>query len=438
MPPDVLRLTVERLAHGGDGVARDDDGRVVFVRGAAPGDVVTATVLDERSKHSRAEVVEVLEASPYRVEPRCPYVGVCGGCQWQHVSQPAQLTAKRDAVADALDRIARLPGGPVEATVPSPEAYGYRNRIEMAAESSPRLLTGFHPAGDDGLVEIDTCDLLPSALRKAPGALRGALRYVTGSRDLGLRRVGLRVSWGRRDVEVDLWTSPGPFPRAVAAKAVGDAVRADTVARVLVREDKGPRAVRGVEVLSGRGFWTERIGAERFAVSAPSFLQVNTKAAGALVGLVVSALDASPGDSVLDAYSGVGTFTLPLARADLDVTAVEAGGSAVRDLRRNLEEAGLHAEVAPGDVARALPELGPFDRAVVDPPRSGLEREALDALAAVRATRLVYVSCDPATFARDAGRLAEHGYRLTGVTPVDLFPQTFHVEVVGAFDLEGT
>jgi 23S rRNA (uracil1939-C5)-methyltransferase len=194
------------------------------------------------------------------------------------------------------------------------------------------------------------------------------------------------------------------------------------------------RDIAGVEVLSGSPTWHEKLGGFAYSVSPPSFFQVNTEVAESMVDVVVEALAPSASDRVLDLYAGVGTFTLPLAALDVEVVAVEGAGHAVRDLRRNLEDNDLDAEVAPGDAARALAELGDFDLAVVDPPRSGMRPEALAALVTAGPRRIVYVSCDPATLARDARRLAEAGYAISTVTPVDLFPQTYHVETVAVLD----
>lgn len=432
MSSEHLELETGPLAHGGDAVGRDDAGRTVFVRGAAPQERVRARVLEERPTFARAELVEVLEASPDRVDPRCPYAGACGGCQWQHVAYEAQLAAKRDTVAETLRRIGGIETPPVGEPVPSPSAYGYRNRIELTPGPDRPLTLGFHGVGDEH-VSVETCDLLPKRQRTVPKALRGALRYLEGGSDLGILRAGVRVSRSGR-VAVDVWTTPESFPRGTAGRLLADAVGADTVSRVLVRPQKGPRAVRGVEALVGPARWEERLAGYRFDVSPPSFFQVNTAVAETMVRLVLDSLAPEPGETVIDAYCGVGTFTLPLAGSGAHVLALESSGSAVRDLRRNLEHAGLDADVVPGDAARSLPDVGSADLAVIDPPRAGLDEDAVAALAACGARRVVYVSCDPATFARDTARLAERGYLLGSATPVDLFPQTYHVEVVGVFE----
>jgi 23S rRNA (uracil1939-C5)-methyltransferase len=272
--------------------------------------------------------------------------------------------------------------------------------------------------------------LLPRAHAKSPKALSGALRYLSGSQDLGLRRVGLRVARNTRDAEIALWTSPGPFPRKPAATTLGQALKTSSIVRVLAKGTDKERKVAGVEVLSGNGFWRERLLGNRMTISAPSFFQVNTAAAENLITLVMEAISAEETDRVIDLYAGAGTFTLPLAEVAADVIAVEAASSAVRDLRRNLEDAQLWADVIGGDASRELAAVESADVVLVDPPRSGLSPDVAASIAQTRARAVVYVSCDPATLARDVAALRPLGYDLDSATPVDLFPQTYHVETV--------
>ena len=433
----MITLDIQRLAYGGDAIAHLDDGRTVFVTGGVPGDTVEAEITEDRGRFVRAKVVNVVTPSPERVDSPCPYFGVCGGCSWQHISYPAQLSAKRSMVVDALTRIGHLANAEdlVAPTVASPAQYGYRNKVELVIDVStgrPRL--GFHRAGSEEFVQVEECLLLPEKYRRAPKALGGALRYIAGEQDLGLTRVGIRVGANTKDVEVALWGSPGPFPRRPVATTLGQAVRMTSLVRVLVKGPAKERKIAGVEVLSGKGLWRERLLGETMMVSAPSFFQVNTRAAELLVSLALDALDPDGSDRVLDLYAGAGTFTLPLAERSGEVVAVESASSAVRDLRRNLEDEGMYADVIGGDAGRELPAIGRVDLALVDPPRSGLQTEAVDALANTGARKIAYVSCDPATLARDAAALAEKGYALTRATPVDLFPQTYHVETLALFE----
>jgi 23S rRNA (uracil1939-C5)-methyltransferase len=247
----------------------------------------------------------------------------------------------------------------------------------------------------------------------------------------------VRVGTNTRDLEVDLWGAPGPMQRHAVSRTLTDAVHPTCITRVLVKDDARNRTDLKVEVLAGRGHWRERLGEYDYRVSAPSFFQSNTKAAEILVAQVLETLDPDGTDRVLDLYAGVGTFTLPLAELAGEVVAIEGAGSAIRDLRANLEEAEVYAEVMPGDAARALAEAGAFDSAVVDPPRAGMTPDALKALVRTKARKLCYVSCDTATLARDARALTDAGYTLVSAQPIDLFPQTWHVETVAVFERTG-
>ncbi len=427
MPP----VRIESLAYGGDGVAHLPDGRVVFVPGSCPGDLVVVQETEDHGRWVRARTFSLEEPSPDRVDPPCPYVGACGGCQWQHVSYGTQLAAKAKAVVDALERIGDIAPGVVRPIVPSKDTFGYRNKVELVGDASaPRFELGFHRLDSHDIVPIDRCLLLPDRAAAAPRALTGALRYLSGRHgDLGIKRVGIRVAARGTDLQVALWTSPGAFPRHAVANTLADAVGANSVVRVLLRND-ARRSIAGTEVLSGAGAWRERLAGFGFGVSAPSFFQVNTATAERLVEIALEALDPGPEDRVADVYAGVGAFTLPLADRTGEVVAIEGSSAAIADLRRNLGRARLDADIIGGAAERELPAAGAFDHAVVDPPRQGLTADALDALVGTHARTLAYISCDPATLARDCRRLVDRGYAIRHVTPVDLFPHTFHVETI--------
>lgn len=432
----LLTLKIERLAYGADAIAHTDEGKTVFVQGGVPGDTAEAALVQDGPSFSKARVTRVLDPSADRVQSPCPFAGVCGGCPWASVSYQAQLAAKRDNVVDALTRIGHFDAERarqlVAPCVQPGEPWGYRNKIELAFERrGQRVAIGMHDAGGTGVVRVDRCLLLESRHQKLAKAVSGALSYLSNSHGLDIDRVGIRASRRTRDVEVALWTEPGAFPRAQAAKILGDATSATSIVRVLTKGPKKARRVVGVERLSGAGSWTELIGDERMTVSAPSFFQVNTKGAEKLVDLVLAGLEPGESDVAMDLYSGAGTFTLPLARRTSWVDAVESYGPAVRDLRRNLERAGLdNADPVGGDADREFPDSG-ADVIVVDPPRAGLAQDVVRKLSGQPARAIAYVSCDPATLARDLSRFEQEGaFAVQSVTPVDLFPQTYHVENV--------
>lgn len=434
------QVEITALAYGGDGVGRLPDGRAVFVPRTCPGDVVCVQVRQSKERFARGTLEQLVQASPLRVHPACEEAaaGRCGGCPWAHISYEEQLVWKRRSLVDALTRIAKFDAADVEQLVApivaSKRQWGYRNKVEfeVGQDVAGRFTLGMH-AASGAFNPLAACDLVNKKFRKAPKALTGALRFLQGGEDLGIERVGLRVSERTGDVEVALWTRTGRFPRAQAAKIVADAlpVKRPGVSRVLLKGQAKERKVTGVESLAGHSCWSELVGEMRMYFSAPSFFQVNTAGAEELISLVLEGLDVDGLDTVLDLYAGAGTFTLPLAAEVMNVTAVESYGSSVRDLRRNLEKNELYAEVVGGDVARDLPGVGHVDACVIDPPRNGLAPAALDALLAIGAPKIAYVSCNPTTLARDIAQIVQRGgYKLSSCTPVDMFPQTYHVESV--------
>lgn len=437
----VEEVQIESLAYGGDGVGHLSDGRAVFVPLTVPGDTVRIHLTHTAERFARGELEEVLSPSKDRVKPTCPNLA-CGGCPWQHIAYSEQLVWKRRAVVDNLVRTGRFDAQwaeeVVEPCVGSKRQWNYRNKVEFEvqvdeASGQERITLGLH-APKGGFVPVTSCAMLPKRFAGAPKSLTGALRFALSGDPVihDIERVGVRVSLETGCREVALWTKPGAFPRGRVAKIVTDAVHATSVVRVLAKGPIEERKVSGVEVLAGSGTWFERIGDERMHLTAPSFFQVNTAQAAKLVELVLENLEPTEADVVLDLYCGAGTFTLPLAATGAEVIGVESYGSSIRDLRRNLFDAGLDGEVVGGDVARELAHLPRPDLAVVDPPRSGLSPEATKAIARLKCRKLCYVSCDPATLARDLKALAgpDGRFKIERITPVDLFPQTYHVETV--------
>lgn len=434
---NVETLHVTSMSYGPDAIARMSDGRTAFVMGALKGDVVEAEITKAEKRFVRARTIKLLEPSALRVKVPCPYVQVCGGCPWAGMSQEAQAAAKRQNIVDALVRIGKFSQTEAESLVapcesPS-DAWGYRNKIELAMgrDSRGHVLIGMHQAAEKNLVKVDRCALLEKRFEKLPKAISGALSYASNAHGFELERIGVRASKRTKDLEIALWSEPSAFPRAHVSRVLKDAVAPSSVARVLQKGPAKARRVSKVECLSGAGSWSELLHQNRMRLSAPSFFQVNTKGAELLIELVMEALNPQADDEAMDLYCGAGTFTLPLAQHVSFVSAVEAYGPAVRDLRRNLEAAALdNVEVIGGDAGREFPPTE-ADIIVVDPPRAGLAPDVIDQLSHQAARAIAYVSCDPATLARDLKRFSELGvFKPVKTTPVDLFPQTFHVESV--------
>lgn len=415
----MLELSITSLSHAGEGVARHA-GRVTFVPFALPGERVRVELVEEKKGFARAQLLEVLTPSPDRIEPRCPHhfsisnhqtpSSACGGCQLQHLAYPAQLAFKQGQVIEQLMRV----GGWTEAeararvrpTLPSPQPFGYRNQMQFALTAEGRL--GLRAALTHHLVPIRECHIAAPpvmelferlAIESAPEVERVTLR--AGAED---SLVVFEARADAPDIETDL-------PVSVA----------------LLRPDGASLA------LAGRDYLIETVKGRDFQISAGSFFQVNTALAERLVDEVLAALDLNGGETVLDAYCGVGLFSAFLAPLVARVIGVESFEPAVDDAAVNLDEFD-NVEIYNARAEDVLPTLeARVDAVVLDPPRAGCAPTVLEALIACAPARLVYVSCDPATLARDAKRLAAGGYRLDFVQPLDLFPQTYHIESVARF-----
>jgi len=403
---DELTLQLTGMAHGGAALGRHE-GRVVFVPYALPGETVRVEVTDAHERYAHARLLEVLEPSPERIPPPCPYFGPhgCGGCQWQHAAYTTQLRLKTAVVTDQLSRIGRLSDPPVLPTLPDPTGWAYRNQARFHPADEGGL--GFYAAATDRVVPIEMCAILHPLLVDL---------YDTLDMELpGLEALTLRAGTASGECML-IFEMEEDEPPAVLLDV--------PVSCILLLAD-------GTAVnLVGQNHLTEAVADHSYRISAPSFFQVNTPQAAQLVRLVLEYLDLHGTEVVLDGFCGVGLFTAPLAQQAGLVIAVETDPAAVEDLLENT--VGMeNVEVVEGTVETALVNLEERpDAVLVDPPRTGLTVEALDGLAAIGPRRIVYVSCDPATLARDGRRLSAAGYHLARAQPVDMFPQTYHIETV--------
>jgi len=413
-PGDRVEVTVTDVAQGGWCVARPSGVPVLFVRHALPGERVVAQVTEVTSRLARADAVEVIEASPNRIEPPCPNArpGGCGGCDWQHATLPAQRALKASVVREQLRRVA---GVDLDVTVePMPgdddgDGLGWRTRVQFAVSSDG--LAGLRAHRSHEVVDIGDCPIAHA-----------------GIRDLGIPR--------RR------WPSAGSVESAVDGAAqrqviVVQAGRGQQVAD-LPAESVLSRSGRRLTPVRGRAYLTQRAAGREWRVSAGAFWQVHPAAADTLTAAVLAVLEPKPGDAVLDLYCGVGLFAGSLAAAvgsDGTVIGVEGDEAAVRDARHNVRDSPW-ARVRRGDVGAVLKRGGlpPTRLAVADPPRSGLDRAVIEYLSqeAAEVERFCYVSCDPATLARDIRLLLDRGWELGSLRALDAFPMTHHVECVAA------
>lgn len=409
---------IESLAHGPHGVARID-GKVHFVRGAAPGDEVEVEVEEDHRSFAYARVTRVLAPSPVRRVPPCPYLPRCGGCPWQHVTYAAQAAAKEDSVRDLLARVGGVEPSVVRPIVPAASEYHYRRRLSLRVAERE---VGFLAAASHDLVPIEHCLLGSERLDDAVALAREFVQAL-----------GTRIN----RVEV---VATGDDDRvAIVAQADGEMVSADAeVGEGLLR--RVPRIA--ALVLRGRGFrrvWGDDrvrvplVDGDEMWLRAGDFSQVSDHGNAEIIRLVLEHAAVAKHQRVADLYAGAGNLSLPLARRAGTVLAVERTPTSVEAARENARRLGItNLELATGPtetVLRGWTRRGlRVDTVVLDPPRSGAA-EATSSLLALAPSRIVYVSCNPATLARDLKTLAR-GYRIELVQPIDIFPQTYHVEAV--------
>ncbi|MCL2339734.1 MAG: 23S rRNA (uracil(1939)-C(5))-methyltransferase RlmD [Actinomycetia bacterium] len=432
-------MQISALAFSGPGLGHLADGRVIFVPGALPGERVTVEVVASKPRYLRGQLLQVDSPAAERILPVCAQSDDCGGCPWQHLAYPTQLRWKRQFVVDALQRVGHCSQAEelVRPMRPAPQIWSYRNKLELdILDLAGRLELCMYAPNSLSPVSIQHCHLLPDFLAERLPQLAGLLNFALGREPAPPYRLGLRYSQRTQQLELALWSQPGPLRRAWLAARLQELLPVSSLVRVLTApEQTASRRVQKTEVLAGRGFWSEILDGRRLKVSAPAFFQVNTVMAEQLVQQVVTQL-APAGQTVWDLYSGVGTFSLALAAAGARVQAVELSGYGIRDCQRNSRELGLADQltITAGDVARVIPSLPAAQSIVVDPPRAGLTPAVTQALCDQRpANRLLYVSCDPQTLARDGARLAAGGWVLQSAQPFDLFPQSYHVETIADF-----
>jgi 23S rRNA (uracil1939-C5)-methyltransferase len=407
-----MKLRITSLAAGGDGLGRLDDGRVVFVEGGVPGDLVELAELRLGKRMAKARIGRILEASPDRVRPRCPHFDNCGGCAWQHVRYEAQLEAKRAIVRDALERIGGFgPGLEIE-ILASPDPYNYRSRARLVETSTGM---GYRQRGSHDCIVVDQCPILVPCVEEKLRELIEQPREPSDANDASKSR-------SKRRVQTE-WEILAGSAGVAEAQRVGKRAGA-------------PSSIE-IEVLG-----------ESLRASVGSFVQGNSLLWEALANEVRSQCLSREEDQLLgkargrednprfvELFAGIGFFTLPLARAGGRGAVFESGRLALEDLATNLDRAGFAGaiEIVRGRVERQADWVERFSEAdllLLDPPRTGLDAALRRTVAQSGPQRIVYVSCDPATLARDLREIVAGGYRLAAVKAIDLFPQTSHVEVV--------
>jgi len=404
----LLTLNIEGLAYGGDAFGRADDGRMIFVPHAAPNERITCRLVEEHKRWAKAELVEILNAHPRRIEPPCPHYGSCGGCHYQFLPYEVQVEEKGQIVRSQLERIGKMTQPPLHPMIPSPSPWHMRNHIQF--HQGPDGTLGFHRSGSKQVMPITTC-LLPMQ------PIDDLWPRVTLDRLDSVERIGFRC-----DTQGDVMV----------------VFQSHDVADVEMSMDTGASVAwvspSGTEILGGGAHLRFQVFEQDFVVSPASFFQVNTSLIERMMEETFRFLDVQPGQFVLDLYAGVGLFSAFAAARGAAVTGVESAPSSCSDYALNLDS--YHEiELYQAKVGEVLPSINrPIDAVILDPPRAGLAPAVRDALIANKPKRMVYLSCDTATFARDARRLTDGGFHCVGIQPLDMFPQTSHIELLSYWE----
>lgn len=438
---ETCELLIERLGSHAEGVARAE-GFTVFVPGALPGEKVLARVVTVKKSYAAATLVEIRQTSPDRTDPVCPVYDVCGGCQLQHLSYEAQLREKRRQVEDAVHHIGKLDGVKVFSTIGG-ESWGYRNKMQFPVgriKATPVI--GCFAQGSHDIVDTEKCYIQHQTNNDLMNAMREAVkRFGIAVYDEDRHTGMIRHIVGRVGANGD--------SMAVIVTARKELPKAKEIVKFL--RTKVPRLVsvhqniqtyrnnvimgRETKLLWGKAAIRDTIGPLSFQVSPRSFFQVNTAQAAVLYGKALEFANLGGGETVIDAYCGTGTITLFLARKARKAYGIEVVSPAIRDAKNNARANRIqNAEFIVGDVAEVMPRLYRNgvrpDVIVTDPPRAGCTPVVLETFARMNPSRIVYVSCNPATLARDLAILDELGYRTEKIQPVDMFPMTHHVESI--------
>jgi 23S rRNA (uracil1939-C5)-methyltransferase len=487
---DVVELEITDVSDSGEGVGRVNE-RVVFVPDTVTGDRITARLVNVKRQYAHGKLLEILTASPHRVRPSCIVADKCGGCQLQHIDYDYQLTAKENQVIQALKRIGGFAEPPVTPIVGAQGNFAYRNKVTypLGVNDVGGIKAGYYRKGTHQIVNLNQCPVQDDRLNPLLAEIkqdlqdRGWKMYEPeqkGARDPGIRRTGFKVIDHNADpgmtangiskpklrsrtevVKVELEPDNSPQFRHMLMRIgrrtgeilltfvvtnfdipnfEGQAQRwmkryPNLVGICLNLNDRPNNSIFGSETqcIVGRDYVCETFGNLQFQLKADTFFQIYTEQAETVLDLIIRRAQFQGTETLLDAYCGIGTFTLPLSKRVKRAVGIEVHGASVFQARANARLNGINnVEFRTGEVEELLPELDmPADVVLLDPPRTGCDRAVLDTLTAMQPAQIIYISCKPATLARDLQILCEQGnYRLTHVQPADFFPQTAHVECV--------
>ncbi|MBM7839034.1 23S rRNA (uracil1939-C5)-methyltransferase [Alkalihalobacillus xiaoxiensis] len=444
-----LTVTIDDLTHDGSGVAKVD-GYALFVPQALPGETAKIKVIKTKKGYGFARLLEIEEASKHRVEPPCPIFYKCGGCQTQHMDYEAQLSSKQKQVKDVMERVAKLPDVPVHPVIGMEDPWRYRNKSQVpVAFQNGELVAGFYAKRSHSIVDMDQCiiqhkenDLVVQTVKRLAKEL--AIPAYNEEKHNGvLRHIVARYGKTTNQVMVVLVTKGKKLPRQ---QELIDGIQKKIPGVVSIVQNVNSERTNVIfgkqtDVLWGETYLYDEINGIRFAISARSFYQVNPDQTNRLYSKALEYADLNGTETVIDAYCGIGTISLFLAEKAKHVYGVEIVPEAITDAKRNAKLNHIdNATFAVGEAEKVIPwwhaQGIQADVIVVDPPRKGCDETLLKTMLQMKPKRIVYVSCNPGTLARDLRILEDGGYATQEVTPVDMFPQTTHVECVAVLELK--
>lgn len=441
---EVLQLKIEDLTYGGMGIAKIE-GEVVFVKGGLPGDLVDAQVIKAKSSYSEARVLKLIQPSPHRIAPSCPHFGVCGGCKLQDLDYEAQLYCKQRQVRDNLQRIGGFSDLPIRKIIGSEKTYFYRNKMEFTFSTlGGKPILGLHKAGSFSQVfDLERCLLQSKLSNEILTEVREFVRRkglsvydLKGHKGL-LRFLTIREGKLTGEVMVSIVTSRREFLQMseLAQELVEKFPHIASVFQI-INPKKASIALGEAKLVWGRPSITKRIDGYSFSISPNSFFQTNPYQAEKLYLLVRDLSRLKGTETVFDLYAGTGSIGIFLAESARQVIGIESQEEAVIDARRNAELNGIrNCRFIQGEVRDILPQMEERpDLVVLDPPRAGIHPKAIRSLLTVSPSRIIYVSCNPSTLARDLAKICEDGYELREVYPLDMFPHTPHIESVALIE----
>lgn len=450
----VVDLTVTDLSTTGDGVAHwGTEQRAVFIPDTVPGDRISARFTYVKPRYAHAQRLSILEPSPHRIRPHCIVADKCGGCQWQPVDYPYQLRAKQNLVQQAIERIGKISNPPLREILAAPSPFGYRNKVTYPLSQSARdgesiVQAGYYQKGSHRLVNLNQCPVQDERLNPLLIYLKQAIQaqhwsiYDEETHTGALRHLSLRIGRRTGEILITLVSQTEDLPGLEAQAKVW---KTDFPALVGVCLNSNPdrtNAIFGTQThcIAGRSYLVEEFAGLTLEIHPTTFFQVYTEQAEALLQNIFTTLNLQGTERILDAYCGIGTLTLPLAQRVQHCVGIEVQETAIAQARRNAKRNQIQTiEFHQGTVEQVLETLTEdWDVVVLDPPRKGCDPTVLTQLMQRKIPRIVYISCNPATLARDLKILGEEGcYRLVEAQPADFFPQTSHVECAAFLEWTG-